>query len=67
MWVGSLSGEDPLEEETAINSVFLPGNFHGRGAWPATVQGGLKESNMTEQTDRQTICLLILGQCDLFK
>ena len=56
MWVGSLSGEDPLEEETAINSVFLPGKFHGRGAWPATVQGGLKESNMTEQTDRQSAC-----------
>ena len=29
--------------------------------------GGLKESNMTAQTDRQTISLLILGQCDLFK
>ena len=29
-WVQSLSREDPLEEEMANCSVFLPGEFHGQ-------------------------------------
>ena len=30
MWVWSLSQEDPLEEEMAAHSIFLPGKFHGQ-------------------------------------
>ena len=29
-WVGSLGGEDPLEEEMATTPVFLPGKPHGQ-------------------------------------
>jgi len=29
-WVQSLGQEDPLEEEMASHSVFLPGEFHGQ-------------------------------------
>ena len=29
MWVPSLGQEDPLEEEMATHSVFLPGKSHG--------------------------------------
>ena len=67
MWVLSLGREDPLDEEMATNSVFLPGKFHGQRSLACSWPGELKDSNMTEQTDRQTIWLLILGQCDLFK
>ena len=31
-WVQSLSQEDPLEEEMAMHSGILAGEFHGRGA-----------------------------------
>ena len=49
MWVESLGGEDPLEEERQPTSVFSPVNFHGQrslvgyGAW-------VTESDMTEHT-----------------
>ena len=36
-WVRSLGQEDPLEREWQPAPVFLPGEFHGRGAWQATV------------------------------
>ena len=39
--VQSLGWEDPLEEEMATHSVFLPGESH-RKAWWATVHGVAK-------------------------
>ena len=43
MWVWSLGGEDPPEEEMQSTSAFLPGESHGqRGAWQATVHGFAK-------------------------
>ena len=36
-WVQSRGWEDPLKEDTATHSVFLPGESMGRGAWWATV------------------------------
>ena len=36
-WVRSLGQEDPLERDWQPAPVFLPGEFHGRGAWQATV------------------------------
>ena len=36
---GSLDQEDPLKEEKATHSVFLPGEFHDKGAWWAAVHG----------------------------
>ena len=47
MWVQSLGREDPLEEDMATHSSFLPGESHGRGAWRATVHG-ITELNATE-------------------
>ena len=44
LWVGKI----PWGRERQPNPVFLPGKFHGRGAWQATIHGGHKESNMTE-------------------
>ena len=38
-WVWALDLEDPLEKEQLPTAVFLPGEFHGRGAWRATVHG----------------------------
>ena len=43
--VGSLGWEDPLEKEMVV---LLPGKFHGRGVWQATVHGVTKESETTE-------------------
>ena len=37
MQVQSLGQEDPLEEEMAAHSVFLPGKSHNRGGWRALV------------------------------
>ena len=38
MWVRSLGGEDPPEEEMQSTSAFLPGESHGqRGAWQTPV------------------------------
>ena len=36
-WVPSLGWEDPLEDEMAIHSVFLPGESHGQRSLQATV------------------------------
>ena len=50
--VRSLSWEDPLEEDMATTSVFLPGELPiDRGTRWATVHGwGCKESDTTETT-----------------
>ena len=45
--IQSLGREDPLEEEMAIHSIFLPEKSHGQGAWHAVVHG-VAESGMTE-------------------
>ena len=50
MWAASLGWEDPLEEEVATHSVFLPGKFMDRGAWWAVVHGGCEESDTNEHT-----------------
>ena len=42
MWVQSLGREDPLEEEMATHSTFLPGEFLDRRAWWATVHGAAR-------------------------
>ena len=53
MWetgVQSLGWEDPLEEGMATHSSTLAWSIPmDRGAWWATVQGGLKEPDMSEQ------------------
>ena len=50
MWVGSLGQEDPLEKEMAAHSIILAlENSMDRGVWQATVHGGHKESDTTEQ------------------
>ena len=43
----SLGQEDPLEKEWQPTPVFLPGKFHGQGAWQAVVHGVAKESDLT--------------------
>ena len=40
--VQSLGQEDPLEKEWQPTPVFLPGEFHGQGAWRASVHGVAK-------------------------
>ena len=41
-WVQSLGREDPLGKGMEPTPVFLPGKFHDRGAWWATVHGVTK-------------------------
>ena len=49
-WVCSLGWEDPLEEGMETHSTILAWRIPmDRGAWQATVHGGRKESDMTEQ------------------
>ena len=54
MWVGSLGLEDPLEEGLATHSSILAWrkNPMGSGAWWATVHGGAKELDTTEETGK---------------
>ena len=50
MWetqVLSLGPEDPLE--WLPTPAFLPGEFHDRGTWRATIHGLAKKLEMTEQ------------------
>ena len=47
-WVLSLSREDPLEEEMATHSVFLPGKYHAQRSLAGYSPRGHKESDMTE-------------------
>ena len=52
MWetgVRSLGWEDPLEEEMATHSVFLPGESHGRRSLVGYSPWGPKESDVTER------------------
>ena len=42
MWVQSLSGEDPLEQEMATHSSILAWEISDRGAWGAAVHGFTK-------------------------
>ena len=49
-WVPSLGWEDPLEKGMATRSSILAWRIPlDRGAWRATVHGGCKESDRTEQ------------------
>ena len=45
----TLSQEDPLEEEMATHSSFLPGEFHGQRNLVGYRPWGRKELDMTEQ------------------
>ena len=44
----SLGWEDPLEEEMATHSVFLPGESHGQRSLAGYSSWGHKESDTTE-------------------
>ena len=49
-WVQSLGWEDPLEKGMATLSSILAWRIPmDRGAWPAAVHGGRKESDVTDQ------------------
>ena len=50
MWVQSLGGEDPLEEEMATNSSILSGKFHGQMSMAGFSPWGYKELYKTEVT-----------------
>ena len=54
MWVRSLGGEDPLEEEMATPSSILAGKRHGQGSLESYSPWGLKESDMNEQLSTHT-------------
>ena len=59
MQIQSLGWKDPLEEETATHSsIFCLENPMDRGSWWATVHGGHKESDTTE--DAHTTPFLVL-------
>ena len=47
--VQSLDQEDPLEEEMATHSVFLPGKFHGQKNLMGYSPRGCKELDTTER------------------
>ena len=47
-WVRSLGWEDPLEEETAIHSIFLPEKSYGQRSLADCCPWGLKELDRTE-------------------
>ena len=49
-WVQSLGGEEPLEEEMAIQALlFLSGEFHGQSNLVGYSPWGRKESDTTKQ------------------
>ena len=50
-WVRFLHQEDPLEEEMATYSVFLPGESHGQRSLVTYSPWGPKESDTTEATE----------------
>ena len=45
--VQSLGQEDPLEEEMATTTIFLPGKSHGQRSLVSYSPWGRKESDMT--------------------
>ena len=51
MWVQSLGGEDPLEEEMATHSIILAWRIPmDRGAWQAAVHGVTKSQTLSVHT-----------------
>ena len=50
MWVQSLGGEDPLEEEVATHSSILAWRIHGQWSLLGYGPQGHKESDTTEVT-----------------
>ena len=50
-WVRFLHQEDPLEEEMATYSVFLPGESHGQRSLVSYSPWGPRESDTTEATE----------------
>ena len=48
-WVLSLSREDPLEEEMATHSVFLPGKYHAQRSLVSYSLWGHKEWEIIER------------------
>ena len=54
MQVQSLGRKDPLEEEMATCSVFLPGEFHGQRSLVGYSLWGRKELDTTEQLSTTT-------------
>ena len=54
MRVQSLSQKDPLEKDMATLSSIHAWNPMDRGAWQATVQGGRKDSDTTEDVHTHT-------------
>ena len=53
MWVQSLGRKDPLEKETATQSIFLPGKSHGEKNLVGYSPLGRKELDTTEYTHTQ--------------
>ena len=51
-------GKIPWRREWQPTAVFLPGDFHGRGAWWATVHGGHKDLDMPEWVTLSLLSLL---------
>ena len=49
IWLRSLGQEDPLEQEMAPYSSFLPGKFHGQRSLAGYSPQGCKELDTTEQ------------------
>ena len=64
MWIQSLGGEDPLEEEMATYSSIL-GNPMDRGAWWATVHG--VSTHLNDETTAATTRLFNCPNCTEFK
>ena len=52
--VRSLGQEDPLEESMATHSSILLGEFHGWGAWRATVHGVTKSQTRLKRPSTHT-------------
>ena len=63
MWIQSLGGEDPLEEEMATYSTIL-GNPMDRGAWWATVHG--VSTHFNDETTTATTRLFNCPNCTEF-
>ena len=60
-WVQSLGQEYPLEKETATHSSILAWRIPmDRGAWRATVHRVTKESDTTEQLNKDNILFHII-------
>ena len=57
-WVQSQRQEDPLEKGMVTHSsLFLPGEFHGWGAWCAAVYGVTESLTRLSNSHVQVTCL----------